>query len=61
MIKAEIYQDTALLLDHKGRVWQVRIGHDGQPEMQEQVNWLLSPETIKELMQPQLARYVQRP
>ena len=43
MIKAEIYQDTALLLDHQGRVWQVRIGHDGQPEMQEQVNWLLSP------------------
>ncbi len=60
MIKAEIYQDTALLLDHQGRVWQVRIGHDGQPEMQEQVNFL-SPETIKELMQPQLARYVQRP
>ncbi len=58
MIKAEIYQDTALLLDSQGRVWQVRIGHDGQPEMQEQINWRLSHETIKEIMQPQLARYV---
>jgi CTP:phosphocholine cytidylyltransferase-like protein len=61
MIKAEIYQDTALLLDYQGRVWQVSIGSDNQPIMQEMVNWQLSRETIKELMQPQLARYVQRP
>jgi len=58
MIKAEIYQNMALLLDHEGRVWQVRIGHDGQPEMQELVNRPLSYETINELMQPQLARYL---
>jgi CTP:phosphocholine cytidylyltransferase-like protein len=61
MIKAEIYQDTALLLDYQGRVWQVSIGSDNQPIMQEMVNWILSRETISELMQPQLARYVQRP
>jgi len=58
MIKAEIYQDTALLLDHQGRVWQVNIGRDNQPEMVLLEDWLLSRETISELMEPRLARYV---
>ena len=56
MIKVEIYQDTALLLDYQGRVWQVRIGYDGQPEMQEIER--VSHSTIEALTQPQLARFL---
>ena len=56
MIKCEIVQNKALLLDHTGRVWQVEIGMDGQPTMQllETVN----RDTMKHLMQPRLARYM---
>lgn len=58
MIKAEIFEDKALLLDADGRVWQVNIGNDGQPEirMLERV----SHDTINRLMVPELARYVPR-
>jgi len=56
MIKAEIFEDKALLLDGSGRVWQVTIGRDDQPvvQMLERVPY----ETTKRLMVPSLARYV---
>ena len=59
MIKAEIFEDKAMLLDASGRVWQVKIGYDGQPEIQhcETVPY----ETIKRLMMPCLARYATAP
>lgn len=34
MIKAEMFEDKALLMDASGRVWQVTIGHDDQPIIQ---------------------------
>jgi hypothetical protein len=56
MIKAEIFEDKALLLDGRGRVWHVVIGHDEQPIIQllEHVPY----ETVRRIMQPSLARYV---
>jgi hypothetical protein len=59
MIKAEIFEDKALLLDARGRVWQVHIGHDGQPEIRMLAE--VSSDTVKRLMVPELARYVLRP
>lgn len=56
MIKAEIFEDKALLLDGRGRVWQFIIGHDEQPEIK--LLGDLSHDTIKHIMQPQLARYL---
>jgi hypothetical protein len=58
MIKAEIFQDRALLLDRNGRVWQVRIGHDDQPEIQ--MLDKVPHETINRLMDPVLSRYIQQ-
>ncbi len=56
MIKAEIFENKALLLDAEGRVWQVNIGNDGQPEMR--MLERVSHDTINRIMFPELARYV---
>lgn len=57
MIKAEIFEDKALLLDGRGRVWQFVIGHDDQPEIRLLAE--VSHETIERLIIPDLARYIQ--
>lgn len=56
MIKAEIFESTALLLDRAGRVWEVSLGSDNQPEIR--LLETVSYDTIKQLMVPDLARYV---
>lgn len=56
MIKAEIYQDKALLLDQWGNVRQVTSGFDGQPCIQCLAK--VSVRTRNSHMEPQLARYV---
>jgi len=56
MIKAEIFEDKALLLDGHGRVWQVTIGDDNLPVVQ--MLERLPSETVRRLMVPSLARYV---
>ena len=56
MIKCEIIQDKAVLLDHTGRVWQVEIGMDGQPTIQHLET--VPRDTMKHLMAPRLARYM---
>lgn len=56
MIMAEIFQGTALLLDESGRVWEVRVGDDDQPQMQMLAH--VTDETIRGLLGPQLALYV---
>lgn len=58
MIKAEMFEDKALLLDARGRVWEVRIGHDDQPEIR--LLEKVEGETINRLMVPGLARYLPR-
>ncbi len=58
MIKAEIFQDVALLLDQQGRVWQVHVHYDGQPIMQEVIR--ISPERVMSIMEPSLAKYATR-
>ncbi len=54
MIKAEIFQGAALLLDESGRIWEVVIGNDDQPEIR-MLN-RVERETINSLMQPSLSR-----
>jgi hypothetical protein len=56
MIKAEIFEDKALLLDGRGRVWQVTIDGIGEPIII--LLERLPSETIQRLMIPSLARYV---
>jgi hypothetical protein len=58
MIKAEIFEDKALLLDAGGRVWQFVIGHDNQPEIQ--MLERIGHDTMKRLMVPSLAHYLPR-
>jgi hypothetical protein len=56
MIKAEIIQDKAVLLDHMGRIWQIALGDDNQPTVQlvETVN----RDTVNHLLRPVLGRYM---
>jgi hypothetical protein len=56
MIKAEIIQDKAVLLDHTGRVWQVEIGDDGEPTIQ--LLERIDRQTSNHLMRPVLGRYM---
>jgi hypothetical protein len=57
MIKAEIYQDFALLLDAQGRIWKFKIGYDNRPEVQELMTQL-SREMVNQIMEPSLVRYL---
>lgn len=58
IIKAEIFEDKALLLSADGRVWQIKIGYHDQPEIQ--MLERVEGETINRLMVPGLARYLPR-
>lgn len=56
MIKAEIFEDKALLLDARGRVWQITLGFEDQPEIR--LLERIGPDNVSRLMVPALARYV---
>lgn len=58
VIKAEIFEGQALLLDDDGRVWQFVIGNDNQPEIRELER--VGRETMNRIMLPALANYVPR-
>ncbi len=56
IIKAQTFENKALLLDSDGRIWQIIIDIDGQPEIQ--MLQRVSRETVVRLMGPDLARYI---
>ncbi len=56
MIKAEIFENRALLLDDSGRIWEFIIGHDDQPKIR--MVKKIERETINSVMMPQLARII---
>lgn len=56
IIKAQTFEDKVLILDADGRIWQVKIGFDGQPEIQ--MLQRVSRETVVRLSEPDLARYI---
>lgn len=56
IVKAEIFQDKALLLDRMGRVWQVEIGPEGISSFR--VLEELHPGAVSKLLEPALARYM---
>lgn len=53
MIKAEIYQDKAILLDTRGRLWVIEIGWDMQPTIRmikelkgQMIDYMLEPKLV---------------
>lgn len=56
MIKAEIFQDTLVVLDQYGCIWQIEIGFNRQPEIRllkqisrEKINYIMLPKLLVEV------------